>query len=80
MKLIKRIVTVLTATVCALGVCILTACDQGKKQEANNIEASGYIYIDGQQPLFIEGQPSLNGDEAARFKDTIAASDIVLDG
>ena len=55
MKLIKRIVTVLTATVCALGVCILTACDQGKKQEANNIEASGYIYIDGQQPLFIEG-------------------------
>lgn len=80
MKLIKRIVMVLAATVCVLGVCVLTACDLGKNQEANNIEASGYIYIDGQQPLFIEGQPSLNGDEAARFKDTIAASDIVLDG
>ena len=78
MKLIKRIVTVLTATVCVLGVCVLTACDLGKNQEANNIEASGYIYIDGQQPLFIEGQSSLNDDEAARFKDTITASDIIL--
>ena len=62
MKLIKRIVTVLTATVCVLGVCVLTACDLGKNQEANNIETSGYIYIDGQQPLFIEGQSSLNDD------------------
>ena len=78
MKLIKRIVTVLTATVCVLGVSVLTACDLGENQEANNIEASGYIYIDGQQPLFIEGQSSLNDDEAARFKDTITASDIIL--
>ncbi|MGN0803988.1 MAG: hypothetical protein ACI4MS_01215 [Candidatus Coproplasma sp.] len=80
MKLFKKIVTVFTAMVCVLGVCALSACNLDKNEEANNIDVSGYIYIDGQQPLFIEGQPSLNGDEAARFKDTIAASDIVLGG
>lgn len=80
MKLYKKLVTVFTAMICVLGVCALSACDLDKNKEANNIDVSGYIYIDGQQPLFIEGQPSLNDDEAARFKDTISASDIVLGG
>lgn len=80
MKLFKKITTVFTAMVCVLGVCALAACDFDKNEETNNIEVSGYIYIDGQQPLIIEGQPSLNDDEAARFKETITVSDIVLGG
>ncbi|MGN1060290.1 MAG: hypothetical protein ACI4QN_01010, partial [Candidatus Coproplasma sp.] len=80
MKLIKKIVAVMATVVCLVGVGIFAACSGEEPSSAlQNIEASGYIYVAEEQTIAIEGSTYFLGDEPARFKSTVSASDIVLD-
>lgn len=51
-----------------------------EREERNNIEVGGKIYIDGEQTISVSGATSAMGDAPAVFHSDITATDITLGG
>ncbi len=79
MKSKSKIVVAVCALLCITTLLFTTACSFGK-EALNNVDCMGSIYIDGEQTVVLEGSMSAMGDEAARFKSDISASDITFSG
>lgn len=59
---------------------VLSACNFADDNELNNIEASGIIYVEGEQTVTLTGSFSAMGDEPASFRSDAGVNDIRLGG